>query len=193
MSSSSWISPTTSPSGCAERSNCMIRNLGSVPMAENMSAYFATCSVVLLLCAVRIFLYLQKYRTHVKSRTQENPSPRNPAMFGRDVSAVRDQANKCDWNTCGLDVGIPVFGNTGPRQPQTTAPDASTEKPTPRPAFMYDVRLLTEPPDGRVDTPPPALRLHRHISLFVSAAHDGVGVTNCGAEDRCSRPPQRAL
>src|ERR1700693_3898470 len=127
MSSSSWISPTTSPSGCAERSNCMIRNLGSVPMAENMSAYFATCSVVFLLCAVGMFLYLQKYRTRVKSGIEDNLSSPNPAMLGGMFLLRRA--------VIGPRVGI--------------------EKPTPRPAFMYDVPLLRKPPDGRVDTPPP--------------------------------------
>ena len=62
MSSSDWISPTTKPSGCADSSNCMIRRRGSVPMAESMSAYFATCSVFFLLVAIGIFRYLQKYK-----------------------------------------------------------------------------------------------------------------------------------
>ena len=35
---------TTSPSGCADKSSCMMRRRGSVPIAESMSAYFATCS-----------------------------------------------------------------------------------------------------------------------------------------------------
>src|ERR1022692_388554 len=38
MSSSSPISPTTRPSGCADSSNCIMRRRGSVPIAESMSA-----------------------------------------------------------------------------------------------------------------------------------------------------------
>src|SRR5207302_399938 len=39
----------------------MIRSRGSVPIAENISAYFATRSVRFLLVPPSIFLYLQKY------------------------------------------------------------------------------------------------------------------------------------
>ena len=61
ISSSDWILPATKPSGCADRSNCMIRSRGSAPIAESMSANFATCSVLFLLEATGIFRYLQKY------------------------------------------------------------------------------------------------------------------------------------
>jgi hypothetical protein len=39
----------------------MIRSRGSVPMAENMSAYFATRSARFLVVPPSIFPYLQKY------------------------------------------------------------------------------------------------------------------------------------
>src|ERR1700674_1840836 len=55
------MSPTTRPSGCADKSNCMIRSRGSVPIAENISAYFATRSARFLLVPPSIFLCLQKY------------------------------------------------------------------------------------------------------------------------------------
>src|SRR5437879_7020404 len=55
------MSPTTSPSGCADKSNCMIRSRGSVPIAENISAYFATRSARFLFDPFSIFRYLQKY------------------------------------------------------------------------------------------------------------------------------------
>jgi len=55
MSNSDWISLTTNPSGCADSSNCMIRRRGSVPMAESMSAYLATRSVLFLIEATCIF------------------------------------------------------------------------------------------------------------------------------------------
>src|SRR5581483_1364314 len=61
ISSSSCISPTTMPSGCAERSSCMMRRRASVPIAENMSAYRVTCSVDFLAEAIAMFRYLQKY------------------------------------------------------------------------------------------------------------------------------------
>src|SRR5580704_11949601 len=38
------MSLTTSPSGCAVSNSCMMRRRGSVPRAENMSAYLATRS-----------------------------------------------------------------------------------------------------------------------------------------------------
>src|SRR5271157_5508486 len=44
ISSSAPMSPTTIPSGCAASSSCMMRNRGSVPMAENISEYRVTCS-----------------------------------------------------------------------------------------------------------------------------------------------------
>ncbi len=58
------MSPTTSPSGWAVNSNCMIRSRASFPMAENMSAYSATRVLVLAgegLVAVTIFRYYWKY------------------------------------------------------------------------------------------------------------------------------------
>src|SRR5271169_3401618 len=60
------MSPTTRPSGCAVSSNCMMRSRGSVPMAENMSAYLATRSLDLveeagLAGAAFIFRYYRKY------------------------------------------------------------------------------------------------------------------------------------
>src|SRR5947209_6686568 len=55
------MSPTTSPSGCADKSNCIIRSRGSVPIAENISAYLATRSARFLLVPNSIFPYLQKY------------------------------------------------------------------------------------------------------------------------------------
>src|SRR6266446_4620981 len=55
------MSPTTNPSGCADKSNCIIRSRSSVPIAENMSAYFATRSARFLPVPMSIFLYLQKY------------------------------------------------------------------------------------------------------------------------------------
>src|SRR6267143_3260676 len=55
------MSPTTSPSGCADKSICMIRSRGSVPIAENMSAYFATRSARFLAVPLSIFPYLRKY------------------------------------------------------------------------------------------------------------------------------------
>src|SRR5260370_18857334 len=55
------MSPTTSPSGGADKSNCMIRSRGSLPIAENISAYFATRSARFLPVPPFIFLYLQKY------------------------------------------------------------------------------------------------------------------------------------
>src|SRR6266478_2651667 len=55
------MSPTTSPSGWADKSNCIIRSRGSVPIAENMSAYFATRSGRFLPVPLSIFLYLQNY------------------------------------------------------------------------------------------------------------------------------------
>jgi hypothetical protein len=61
ISNSDWISPTTKPSGCAESSNCIIRRRGSVPIAESMSANFATCSVLFLVEVTGIFRSLQKY------------------------------------------------------------------------------------------------------------------------------------
>src|SRR5579872_6022183 len=39
----------------------MIRSRGSVPIAENISAYLATCSVFFFDESVTIFRYLQKY------------------------------------------------------------------------------------------------------------------------------------
>jgi len=60
MSSSDWMSPTTSPSGCADSSSCMIRSRGSVPIAESMSAYLATFSALFLIVANRMLRYLQK-------------------------------------------------------------------------------------------------------------------------------------
>lgn len=38
-------------------------SLGSVPIAENISAYLRTCSAVFLACIVAMFRYLQKYRS----------------------------------------------------------------------------------------------------------------------------------
>jgi len=43
-----------------------MRSLASVPIAENMSAYLATCSEVGFVWACTIFLYLQKYSIAVK-------------------------------------------------------------------------------------------------------------------------------
>ena len=60
--------------GCAESSNCMIRSRGSVPMAENMSAYFATRSLDLLGDIVGIFRHYQKYG--LMSRDQGHYCPR---------------------------------------------------------------------------------------------------------------------
>jgi hypothetical protein len=39
----------------------MILSRGSVPMAENMSAYLATCPIDVLVRVPGMFLYLQKY------------------------------------------------------------------------------------------------------------------------------------
>jgi len=44
----------------------MIRSCASVPMAENMSAYFVTCSALFFGEAVRMFPQLQKYQENVK-------------------------------------------------------------------------------------------------------------------------------
>jgi len=55
MSSSCWISPTTSASGCAESSNWMMRKRASVPIAENMSAYLTTFSEGFCVCASSYF------------------------------------------------------------------------------------------------------------------------------------------
>jgi hypothetical protein len=57
----------------------MIRSLGSVPIAENMSAYRATCAV-LFLAKVGIFRDLQKYGEVVKSWCV---FPRSPDGAGR--------------------------------------------------------------------------------------------------------------
>src|SRR5579864_1167763 len=54
------MSPTTIPSGWADKSNRMIRSLGSAPIAESMSAYLVTFSV-LRVPTLTIFRYLQKY------------------------------------------------------------------------------------------------------------------------------------
>src|SRR6188768_3680930 len=61
MASSDPISPTTSPSGCAESRSCMMRSRGSVPMAENMSAKRVIWSASYFVVAISIFLLLSKY------------------------------------------------------------------------------------------------------------------------------------
>jgi hypothetical protein len=61
MSNSVWISPATKPSGCADNNNRMILSRGSVPIAENISANFATYSALFLTGPFVIFRYLQKY------------------------------------------------------------------------------------------------------------------------------------
>ena len=38
-----------------------MRSRGSAPIAENMSAYFVTCSVLFFVWLLTIFRYLQKY------------------------------------------------------------------------------------------------------------------------------------
>src|SRR5208282_2851153 len=50
------------PSGCADKSSCIIRSRASVPIAENMSAYLAILSEVFLAAAVVMLPLLQKYR-----------------------------------------------------------------------------------------------------------------------------------
>jgi len=55
MHSSSPISPTTRPSGWADSRSRMIRSRGSVPMADIMSANFATASGAVFV-AISIFL-----------------------------------------------------------------------------------------------------------------------------------------
>jgi hypothetical protein len=44
----------------------MIRSRASVPMAENISAYFVTCSAPFFGEAICIFPQLQKYQENVK-------------------------------------------------------------------------------------------------------------------------------
>ena len=58
----------------------MTRSLASVPIAENMSAYFTICAEAIFDCgrtpACAIFLCLQKYSLTVKRRagvTEEQP------------------------------------------------------------------------------------------------------------------------
>ena len=46
---------TTRPSGCTVSSSSTMRRRASVPMAENLSAYFVSCSVFLRVSAVGIF------------------------------------------------------------------------------------------------------------------------------------------
>jgi len=59
-----------------------MRSLGSVPMAENMSANLATCSRFFLACAGPIFRYLQKYRSTVKSgKETAQPQGLKPGRF----------------------------------------------------------------------------------------------------------------
>ena len=66
MSSSDCMSPTTKPSGWADKRSCMMRNRASVPIAANTSANLASCSAFFLE-ADGIFLYLPKYRYFVKA------------------------------------------------------------------------------------------------------------------------------
>jgi len=64
----------------------MIRSLGSVPIAENMSAYRATCAV-LFLAKVGIFRDLQKYGEVVKSRVFFTAAPDGAGQ----VSCIRSE------------------------------------------------------------------------------------------------------
>src|SRR5271167_847694 len=72
MSSSDWISPTTKPSGCAESSSCIILRRGSVPIAENMSANFATCSAFFLFVLI---MYFDICRNKVDCQVGNGPTP----------------------------------------------------------------------------------------------------------------------
>ncbi len=57
-----------------------MRSLGSVPIAENMSAYLATCSVSGLACF--IFPYLQKYQYNVKHKNSKRaPDQGRPSCW----------------------------------------------------------------------------------------------------------------
>jgi hypothetical protein len=51
----------------------MIRNLASVPMAENMSAHFATCSAFLFVAAGIIFPEWQKFGRNIEQSEITHP------------------------------------------------------------------------------------------------------------------------
>src|ERR1700676_4167795 len=53
-----------------------MRRRGSVPIADNISAYFVTCSALFLFCALVIFRYLQKYgELSIFNKSSTPPSP----------------------------------------------------------------------------------------------------------------------
>src|SRR5262249_8079657 len=90
----------------AESNSCIIRSLASVPMAENMSANFATCSIALPV-AFCIFPCLQKYRQTSRAKglfrlardTGQSclvlPSNRSQCLFQRDSFGL--ERRKASW------------------------------------------------------------------------------------------------
>jgi hypothetical protein len=98
MSSADWISPTTRPSGCADNSNCMIRSRGSVPMAESMSAYFATFSAVFLLEALAWF---DTCRNMVTCQPILEFEPESPATRRQLLLYIGDYTSNPDLFSCG--------------------------------------------------------------------------------------------
>src|ERR1019366_7480327 len=87
----------------------MIRNRGSVPMAENMSAYLATCSADFLDCPAFIFRYLQNYRSLSsggKPALHDTLLPRVPVLvspfFARYKGGGFDSCGACENASNGV-------------------------------------------------------------------------------------------
>src|ERR1035441_10637006 len=90
------MSPTTMPSGWAERSNCMMRSRGSVPIAASISTYRTICSGsdFFGIALSFIFLFLKKYRKIVKLPGARYGWPKN--IFHRRICADGNPINGDD-------------------------------------------------------------------------------------------------
>src|SRR5579863_2025762 len=67
----------------------MMRSRASVPIAENMSANFTTCSMDFRDWALTMFLYLQKYGFVVNSGSWTPPFPRPDRQCSRSPRVLR--------------------------------------------------------------------------------------------------------